>query len=93
MLQDNSLCFQRLHFGCGSSTRHGMQHGLGQVVREMLQHYRVGQTWSHAMDLGPDGECVRNEWGSGVDRSFCAAWLDRDVELLQAAIPRAAQKQ
>ncbi len=45
----------------------------------MLQHYRVGQTWSHAMDLGPNGECVRNEWGNDVDRSFCAAWLDGDV--------------
>lgn len=46
---------------------------------EMLQHYRVGQTWTHSMDLGPMDTCLRNEWGNDVDRSFCAAWIAGDV--------------
>ncbi|ACB95330.1 hypothetical protein [Beijerinckia indica] len=51
----------------------------------MLQHYRVGQTWSHSMDLGPNGECLTNEWGHDIDRSFCAAWLAGDVDMPEEA--------
>jgi hypothetical protein len=47
----------------------------------MLQHYRVGQPWSHSIDLGPNGEVMRNEWGNDADRSFCAAWVAGDVEV------------
>jgi hypothetical protein len=47
----------------------------------MLQHYRVGQPWSHSIDLGPNGEVMRNEWGNDADRSFCAAWMAGDVEV------------
>ena len=46
-----------------------------------LQHYRVLQPWSHAIDLGPDGQVMRNEWGNDADRSFAAAWCDGDVEI------------
>jgi hypothetical protein len=35
-----------------------------------LQHYRVVQPWSHSIDLGPDGQVMRNEWGNDADRSF-----------------------
>jgi len=48
---------------------------------QMLQHYRVGQTWSHSIDLGPNGETVRNEWGNDADRSFSAAWTDGDIDV------------
>lgn len=47
----------------------------------MLQHCRVGQTWTHAVDLDPHGNVARNEWGNDVDRSFCAAWLAGDVKI------------
>ena len=47
----------------------------------MLQHHRVGQTWTHAMDLDPSYNCATNEHGKDVDRSFCAAWLAGDVQL------------
>ncbi|WOJ88070.1 hypothetical protein RZS28_09385 [Methylocapsa polymorpha] len=46
----------------------------------MLQHYRVGQTWSHSVDLGPQHEIVPNDWNHETDRSFCWAWLQGDVE-------------
>lgn len=46
----------------------------------MLQHYRVGQTWSHSIDLGPNHEIVPNDWNHETDRSFCHAWLQGDVE-------------
>jgi hypothetical protein len=46
---------------------------------QMLQHHRVGQNWSHSVDLGPNGEVLRNEWGNDADRSFSAAWLAGDV--------------
>lgn len=46
----------------------------------MLQHYRVGQTWTHSYDKGPNGNVVRNEWGNDVDRSFSAAWLAGDIK-------------
>jgi hypothetical protein len=45
----------------------------------MLQHHRVGQPWSHSVDLGPNGEVMRNEWGNDADRSFSAAWAAGDV--------------
>jgi hypothetical protein len=47
----------------------------------MLQHHRVLQPWSHSIDLGPNGEVMRNEWGNDADRSFAAAWLAGDVEI------------
>lgn len=47
----------------------------------MLQHHRVGQTWTHSIDKDPSGNCARNEWGDDVDRSFCAAWLAGDIEM------------
>jgi hypothetical protein len=46
----------------------------------MLQHYRVGQTWTNSVDLDPNGNVATNEWGNDVDRSFCAAWLAGDVD-------------
>jgi hypothetical protein len=39
----------------------------------MLQHHRLGQPWTHAIDLDPHGNVMRNEWGNDVDRSFAAA--------------------
>ncbi|GBR01215.1 hypothetical protein [Acetobacter oeni] len=48
---------------------------------DMLQVHRVGQPWSYSIDLGPDQNPVPNEWGSTVDRSFCAAWLAGDVNV------------
>jgi hypothetical protein len=47
----------------------------------MLQHHRVGQPWSHSVDLGPNGEVMRNEWGNDADRSFSAAWMAGDVSV------------
>lgn len=47
----------------------------------MLQHYRLGQNWSHSVDLGPNGEVLTNEWGNDADRSFAAAWQAGDVEV------------
>ena len=46
---------------------------------QMLQNHRVGQTWSHAIDFGPQGEVMRNEWGNDADRSFSAAFLAGDL--------------
>jgi hypothetical protein len=46
----------------------------------MLQHHKVGQTWTHSVDLGPDGNIIPNDWGNEVDRSFCAAFLAGDVD-------------
>jgi hypothetical protein len=51
----------------------------------MLQTHRVGQTWTHAIDLDPTGNVARNEWGNDVDRSFCAAWLAGDVRACNGA--------
>jgi hypothetical protein len=47
----------------------------------MLQHHRLGQNWSHSVDLGPNGEVLRNEWGNDADRSFAAAWQAGDIEV------------
>jgi len=47
----------------------------------MLQHHRVLQPWSHSIDLGPNGEVMRNEWGNDADRSFAAAWVAGDVDV------------
>ena len=47
----------------------------------MLQHYRVGQSWSHSVDMGPNGEVLRNEWGNDADRSFSAAWVAGDIDV------------
>jgi hypothetical protein len=41
----------------------------GEVV-EHLQHYRVIQTWSRALDLGPNDELI------GVHNSFCNQYLE-----------------
>jgi hypothetical protein len=62
------LCLQ------DTDVRHLREDWAAETVH-MLQHYRVGQTWSHSIDLGPQGEIVTNEWGNDADRSFCAAWL------------------
>ena len=48
---------------------------------DMLGMYRVGQPWSHSIDLGPNREVMRNEWGQDVDRSFSAAWMAGDVDV------------
>jgi len=60
---------------------------------QMLQHHRVGQTWVHAIDMGPSGGVMRNEWGNDVDRSFSAAFIAGDVhsplgDLLHEGRPR-----
>ena len=54
----------------------------------MLQHNRVGQPWSHSVDLGPHGEVLRNEWGNDADRSFSAAWIAGDVAMAEADYTR-----
>jgi hypothetical protein len=46
----------------------------------MLQHHRVGQTWTHSYDLDPSGNITPNEWNNWVDRSFCAAYLAGEVD-------------
>jgi hypothetical protein len=46
----------------------------------MLQRHRVGQTWSHSIDLGHKHSIVPNDWGHETDRSFCWAWMTGDVE-------------
>jgi hypothetical protein len=46
----------------------------------MLQTHRVGQTWTHSIDLGPEGNIVSNDWGNDVDRSFCAAYKNGDID-------------
>src|ERR1700733_7993952 len=48
----------------------------------MLQHHRIGQAWTHSVDLDPNGNVIANEWSNLVDRSFCAAWHRGDVEPL-----------
>ena len=45
----------------------------------MLQHYFVGQTWTHSVDLDEAGNVMRNEWGNDADRSFSAAFAAGDV--------------
>jgi len=47
---------------------------------EMLQYHRLGQTWSHSVDLGHKHSIVPNDWGHETDRSFCWAWLQGDIE-------------
>jgi hypothetical protein len=42
--------------------------GWAREVVEHLQHYRVVQTWSRALDLGPHDELI------GVHTSFCAQY-------------------
>jgi hypothetical protein len=62
-----------------------IKHERGDWAAEtvhMLQHYRVGQTWTHSVDKDPNGNIARNEWGNDVDRSFCAAWLAGDIDPL-----------
>lgn len=46
---------------------------------EMLQHYFVGQTWTHSVDLDERGNVLRNEWGNDADRSFSAALAAGEV--------------
>ena len=46
----------------------------------MLQHYRLGQPWSHSIDLDPQNKPAINDWGTAMERSFCQAWLDGDVQ-------------
>ena len=46
----------------------------------MLQHHRVGQTWSSSVDLDPGYAAVEHSPGRGVDRSFCAAWIMGDLK-------------
>ncbi len=46
----------------------------------MLQQWRVGQTWTHSIDFDPEMNVALNDWGNEVDRSFCRAWLDGDVD-------------
>src|ERR1700679_260197 len=45
----------------------------------MLQHHRVGQTWTNSIDFGPNGQVLPNDWGNEVDRSFAAAFRAGDV--------------
>jgi hypothetical protein len=45
----------------------------------MLQHHRVGQTWTNSIDFGPDGQILPNDWGNEVDRSFSAAFRAGDI--------------
>jgi hypothetical protein len=47
----------------------------------MLQQHRVGQTFTHAVDLDPSGNIATNEWGNDVDRSFSAAWREGEVRI------------
>ena len=59
-----------------------IKHLRGDWVMEtlhMLQQHRVGQTWTHSIDLGPNGEIVPNEWDNSVDRSFSAAFHAGEV--------------
>jgi hypothetical protein len=58
--------------------RHTRSDWASETVH-MLQHYRVGQTWSHSIDLGPNHEIVPNDWNHETDRSFCWAWLQGDL--------------
>jgi len=48
----------------------------------MLQSHRVGQTWTHAIDLDPKGNVAVNDWGNEVDRSFSAAWLAGEASVI-----------
>jgi hypothetical protein len=50
-------------------------------VLHCSQSHRIGQTWTHAIDLDPNGNIAKNDWGNEVDRSFCAAWLAGEVDL------------
>lgn len=47
----------------------------------VLQHHKVCQTWSTAVDLDPTLSAQPNEHGNWVDRSFAAAWLAGDVDV------------
>jgi hypothetical protein len=47
----------------------------------MLQHHKVGQTWSSSVDLSPNLDIQPNEWGNATDRSFCWAWLAGDIDI------------
>ena len=59
-----------------------MSHVRGDWAAEtvqMLQHYAVGQTWTHSVDLDARGNVMRNEWGNDADRSFSAALVAGEV--------------
>ena len=43
--------------------------GWAREVVEHLQHYRIMQTWSRALDLGPHDELI------GVHTSFCSQYM------------------
>jgi hypothetical protein len=49
----------------------------------MLQHYRVGQTWTNCFDLDPCGNIAVDNWDNEVDRSFSAAWQAGEVGLAE----------
>ncbi len=50
-----------------------------------LQHYAVVQPWSHSIDLGPQQQIIANETGQEVDKSYCAAWEDGDLDETDSA--------
>ena len=62
-----------------------VQHDWAAETVHMLQHHRVGQTWSHSLDLAPNGESVPLHCNRDVDRSFCAAWLAGDIDQINGA--------
>ena len=62
-----------------ADVEHSKSDWAGETV-QMLQHHRVGQTWTHAVDLDGGGEVMPNEWGQDVDRSFSAAFRDGDID-------------
>ena len=59
---------------------HVDQNWAGATI-DMLQHHRVGQTWTHSLDLDPSYSIATNEHGNDVDRSFSAAWIAGDISL------------
>jgi hypothetical protein len=59
-----------------------LNHDYAMDTLHMLQDVRAGQTWTHSIDIDPNGNIARNDHGNEVDRSYCAAWLAGEVDVL-----------
>jgi hypothetical protein len=63
---------------CDTDIKHVRSDWAIETVH-MLQHNRVGQTWTHSVDMDAAGNVMTNEWGNPVDRSFSAAFVDGEI--------------
>ena len=82
------------YINCQDTDVRHVDANYGAETVHMLQHYAVGQTWTHSIDLDERGNVMRNEWGNDADRSFSAAFVAGDIKDTSGAYvpPRAFLK-